>query len=67
MTCASAVTIATLVPGLQRAGDNRPRCAALLDDFGAARIDDDQFRALTQTLLHARGEHRMGVGRDWRR
>ena len=29
----------------------------------AARIDDDQLRALAQPLLHARGEDRMRVGR----
>ena len=32
-------------------------------DVGAARIDDDEARAFTQALLHARGEHRMAVGR----
>ena len=29
----------------------------------AARIDDDQPRSLPQAPLHARGEHRVGVGR----
>ncbi len=28
----------------------------------AARVDDDQARALTQALLHPGGEHRVGVG-----
>ena len=29
----------------------------------AARIEDDQLRALAQALLHPRGEHRVSVGR----
>jgi hypothetical protein len=29
----------------------------------AARIDDNQFGALAQPLLHARREHRMPIGR----
>ena len=32
-------------------------------EVDAARIDDDELRALAQALLHARGEHRMAVGR----
>ncbi len=32
-------------------------------EVDAARIDDDELGALAQTLLHARGEHRMRVGR----
>ncbi len=32
-------------------------------EIGAARIDDDQLRPAAQPLLHARGEHRMRVGR----
>ena len=34
-----------------------------LDQIDAARIDDDETRARAQTLLQARGEDRMGVGR----
>lgn len=34
-----------------------------LDEIDAARIDDDQFCALTEPLLEARAEHRMPVGR----
>ena len=33
------------------------------DDVDAARIDHDQFGACAQTLLHARREHRMRIGR----
>ena len=36
-------------------------------DVDAARIDDDELGALAQALLHARGEDRMAIGRDWRR
>ena len=36
------------------------RCTHKID---AARIDDDELGALTQTPLHARGKHRMAVGR----
>jgi hypothetical protein len=32
-------------------------------EIDAARIDHDQLRPLAQALLHARGEHGMGVGR----
>ncbi len=32
-------------------------------EIDAARIDHDQLRALAQALLHARGEHGMGIGR----
>ena len=32
-------------------------------EVDAARIDDDQLGALAQPLLHARGEHRVAVGR----
>ena len=57
-----AFRIAALVPG--RSG----RWYSRLDvrhahHVDAARIDDDQLGALAQPLLHARGEHRMGVGR----
>ena len=38
-----------------------------LDHFGAARIDDDEFRALAQPLFHARGEIPGARRRDWRR
>ena len=34
---------------------------------GAARIDDDQLRALAQPLFHARGEDRMARRSGWRR
>ncbi len=34
-----------------------------LDEIDAARVDDDQLGAFAQALLHARAEHRMGVGR----
>ncbi len=40
------------------------RCADMgrLHKVNAARVDDNQFRALTQTLLHARGKDGMSVG-----
>ena len=34
-----------------------------LDQIDAARIDDDQLRALAQAPLHARREHRVAIGR----
>src|SRR5690606_36969180 len=36
-------------------------------EVGAARVDDDELRALAQALLHARGENRVsirGIGAD---
>ena len=33
------------------------------DEIDLARVDDDQLRTLAQAPLHARGEHRMAVGR----
>ena len=57
-----ALMIATLVPG--------PKLQMMLGldmrrvhQVDAARVDDDQLGALAQPPLHARGEHRMGVGR----
>ena len=49
MTCASAVSTATFVPGT--------------DEIDAAGIDDDQFCTLAQPLLQARTEYRVTVGR----
>ena len=49
MTCASAVSTATLVPGHQRQMQ-RLHVRAFYH-FGAARIEHDQLGALTQPLL----------------
>ena len=62
MTCAIELNRATFVLG--RSG----RCRSALDvrrldQRDLARVDDDQLRALTQTLLHAGGEHRVAFGR----
>jgi hypothetical protein len=61
MTCASAVSTATLVPGA--AADGAVPRYGRADDIGAARIDDDQLGALAQPLLQARGKDRMAIGR----
>ncbi len=57
ITCASAVSTATLVPGITG------RCSAFtwgrLHHLGTARINHDQLGALAQPLLQSRGEDRM--------
>ncbi len=62
ITCASALIIATLVPGLQRQMIRRLDMGRA-HQVDLARIDDDQFRAFPQAPLHARREHRMRIGR----
>ena len=41
------------------AGGSRASTCGVLHEVDAARVDDDQLRALAQPLLHARGEDRM--------
>ena len=62
ITCASAVITATLVPGFSCRW-MRGLHVRRLHDVDAARVDHDQLRAFAQPLLHARGEHRVAVGR----
>ena len=61
-TCASALITATLVPGRSCRWSSALMCGDCTRSM-RARVDDDQLRAFAQPPLHARGEHRVAVGR----